>query len=58
MSGRHPFSDLTTKFEPRLQAHRCDEEMLKHGFRRVSVLTQKDVANAPNVNQPAVAKLE
>lgn len=64
MAGHRPFSDLTKDFSPE-QRRRIDEEkrellreMRLHELRRARELTQQDLAEKLNVNQPAVAKLE
>ena len=64
MAGHRPFSELTKDFSPE-QRRRIDEEkrellreMRLHELRRARELTQQDLAERLNVNQPAVAKLE
>ena len=64
MSGRHPFSKLTSDFTPKRRG-RIDElkrellaEMPLHELRRARELTQRDMAKLLKVNQPAVSKLE
>ena len=64
MSGRRPFSDLTKDFTPE-RRRRIDDirqdllaEMPLHELRRARALTQRDMARMPEVNQPAVSKLE
>ena len=64
MSGRHPFSELTSGFTPE-RRQRIDEmkrellaEMPLHELRRARELTQRDMAKLLKVNQPAVSKLE
>ena len=64
MSGRHPFSELTKDFSPerrrRIKAakNRLLADMPLHELRRARALTQQELAETLNVNQPAVAKLE
>ena len=64
MSGRHPFSELTKDFTPRRRRQVNDmkrellAEMPLHELRRARALTQRDMAKALKVNQPAVSKLE
>ena len=64
MSGRHPFSELTKDFTPerhrRIKAtkNRLLAEMPLHELRQARALTQQELAETLNVNQPAVAKLE
>ena len=64
MSGRHPFSELTSGFTPE-RRRRIDEmkgellaEMPLHELRRARELTQRDMAKLLKVNQPAVSKME
>lgn len=64
MSGRHRFSELTKDFSPE-QRERIDQEkrellreMRLHELRRARELTQQELAERLNVNQPAVAKME
>ena len=64
MSGRYPFSELTSDFTPE-HRRRIDEmkrellaEMPLHELRRARALTQRDMAKMLKVNQPAVSKLE
>ena len=64
MSGRRPFSDLTKDFSPE-RRQRIDEmkrellaEMPLHELRRALELTQRDLAESLNVNQPAISKIE
>ena len=64
MSGRHSFKKLTKDFAPK-RRNRIDvikrelvAEMPLHELRRAFALTQKDMAHALSVNQPAVSKLE
>lgn len=64
MSGRHPFSELTSDFTP--ERRRRIDEMKREFFaetplrelRRARSLTQRDMATMLKVNQPAVSKLE
>lgn len=64
MTGHRPWSEITKKFTPeqhqRIQARtrRVIAEMRLNELRRARSLTQQDVAETLNVNQPAVAKLE
>lgn len=64
MSGRQPFSKLTEDFTPerrrRVDALKRDlvAEMPLHELRRARALTQRDLAETLEVNQPAVCKLE
>ena len=64
MSGRHPFSELTKNFTPerrrRIAAmkNKLLADMPLHELRRARALTQQELAETLNVNQPAVAKLE
>lgn len=64
MSGRHPFSELTRSFSPERRRH-IDEtkrellaEMPLHELRRARALTQQELAQMLEVNQPAISKLE
>ena len=64
MSGRKPFRELTKNLTPQ-DRREIDEmkrhwiaEMPLHELRQARELTQKDLAEALNVNQPAVSKLE
>lgn len=64
MAGHKPFSELTKNFSPE-RRRRIDEmtrqaiaEMPLHELRQARELTQKDLAETLNVNQPAVSKLE
>ena len=64
MSGRHSFHELTKEFTP-ARRRRIDDmkrELLKemplHELRRARALTQRDLAEMLQVNQPAVSKLE
>ena len=64
MSGHHSFHNLTRDFSPerkrRIAAIKAElvAQMPLHELRRARALTQKDIAGALNVNQPAVAKME
>ena len=64
MSGRHPISELTKSFTPERRQRISDmkDELLAdmplHELRRARALTQMELAETLNVNQPAVAKLE
>ena len=64
MSGRHPWSEIASKFSPEqrqritARTQRALAEMRLNELRRARALTQQDVAETLNVNQPAVAKLE
>ena len=64
MSGRHKFHDLTRDFAPerrrRVDAKKAElsAEMALRELRRAMALTQQDLADRLQVNQPAVAKLE
>ena len=64
MSGHKPWSELTKGFSPE-RRRRIDEmkkkmiaEMPLHELRRARALTQQDLAEALNVNQPAISKME
>ena len=64
MSGRHPFSELTTEFSPK-RRRRINEtkkellaEMPLHELLRARALTQHELAQMLKVNQPAISKLE
>jgi DNA-binding XRE family transcriptional regulator len=64
MTGHKPFSELTKNFSPE-RRRRIDEmarqmiaEMPLHELRQARELTQKELAQTLNVNQPAVSKLE
>ena len=64
MSGRHSFSKLTKGFSPE-RRRRIDEtkrellvEMPLHELRRARALTQQELAQMLEVNQPAISKLE
>ena len=64
MSGRHEFQELTRDFTPerrrRVDAKKVElaAEMALRELRRAMDLTQQDLADRLQVNQPAVAKLE
>ena len=64
MSGHRPFSELTKHFtaEDRRIVDEMTEQMLAemplHELRRARALTQKELAETMQVNQPAVSKLE
>ncbi|MCY3570970.1 MAG: XRE family transcriptional regulator [Chloroflexi bacterium] len=64
MAGHRPFSELTRDWEPeRLErvregADKLLREMRLHELRRARELTQQDLAERLQVNQPAVAKME
>ena len=64
MSGRHEFQDLIEGFTPerrRRVERKKDEltaEMPLRELRQAMALTQQDLADRLQVNQPAVAKLE
>ena len=64
MSGHKPFSELTKHFtaEDWRRVNAMTKQMLAemplHQLRQARELTQRDVAEALNVNQPAVSKLE
>ena len=64
MAGHKPWNELTKEFSPE-RRRRIDEmtnkliaEMPLHELRRARSLTQQDLAEALNVNQPAVSKME
>ena len=64
MAGHKPWSELTKNFPPE-RRRRIDEmtnkmiaEMPLHELRRARALTQQDLAQVLNVNQPAVSKME
>ena len=64
MSGRRPFGELTKDISPE-RRRRIDEmknellaEMPLHELRRALALTQRDLAESMNVNQPAISKIE
>lgn len=64
MSGRHPWSEIAKKFSPeqRREIDAIKRELLAelplHELRQARALTQRELAESLNVNQPAVAKLE
>ena len=64
MAGHKPFSELTKNFSPerRRRVNEQYEQMLAemplHELRRTRSLTQKDLAERLNINQPAVSKME
>ena len=64
MSGHRPFSELTRNFTPerrrRIDAMKAEllAEMPLHELRRARALSQRDLAEKLQVNQPAVAKME
>ena len=64
MSGRHGFQELAEGFTPerrrRVDAKNAElaAEMALRELRRAMDLTQQDLADRLQVNQPAVAKLE
>ena len=64
MSGRHQFRELTRDFTPerrrRVDAKKAElaAEMPLRELRRAMDLTQQDLADRLQVNQPAVAKME
>ena len=64
MSGRHSFSELTKGVSPE-RRRRIDEtkrellaEMPLYELRRARALTQQELAQMLEVNQPAISKLE
>ena len=64
MSGRRPFTELTKDISPE-RRWRIDEmkkellaEMPLHELRRALELTQRDLAESLDVNQPAISKIE
>ena len=64
MSGHRPFRELTKHFTPE-QRQRVEKkkaemraDMALHEVRNARALTQKAIAEALHVKQPAVAKLE
>ena len=64
MAGHKPWSELTKDFSPE-RRRRIDEmtrkalaEMPLHELRQARAMTQKDLAEKLNVNQPAVSKME
>jgi predicted transcriptional regulator len=64
MSGRHQFQELTRDFTPerrrRVDAKKAElsAEMALRELRQAMALTQQDLADRLQVNQPAVAKME
>jgi predicted transcriptional regulator len=64
VTGHKPFNELTKSFEPNRRARvaaKADalrEVMTLEELRKVSSLSQEEVAEALTVGQPAVAKLE
>ena len=64
MSGRHQFQELTKDFAPerrrRIRVKKAEllAEMPLRELRQAMALTQRDLANRLQVNQPEVAKLE
>ena len=64
MSGHRPFGELTMGFPPdrrrRVDVLKAElrAEMPLHELRRARALSQKDLAERLNVQQPAIAKLE
>ena len=64
MSGRHQFQELTKDFTPerrqRVEAKKSEmlAEMPLRELRKAMALTQQELADRLQVNQPAVAKLE
>ena len=64
MSGHRPFSELTKDFTPARRARvaakaaALREAMTLEELRKARSLSQEEVAEALEVNQPAVAKLE
>jgi predicted transcriptional regulator len=64
MTGHKPFSELTKNFSPARRARvaakaaALREAMTLEELRKTRALSQEDVAEALDVNQPAVAKLE
>src|SRR5437763_3355395 len=64
MTGHRPFSDLTKKFMPERRARAAAkaaalrEEMTLEELRKARVVSQEEMAEAMDVGQPAVAKLE
>ncbi len=64
MSGRRPFKDLTKNFtrerRQRVEAKKAGlrAEMALRELRESRALTQKDLGEILEVNQPAVAKME
>ncbi len=64
MAGHRPFSELTKDWSPerrqrvKEEARELLREMRLHELRRARELTQQELAERLNVNQPAVAKME
>ena len=64
MTGRRPFSDLTKKFTPKRKAHvavkvrALKAQMPLAELRQARERSQKELARALKIGQPAVAKLE
>ncbi len=64
MSGRHQFQELTKDFTPerrqRVEAKKSEmlAEMPLRELRKAMELTQQELADRLQVNQPAVAKME
>ena len=64
MTGHRPFKDLTKKFPAKRKMRVAErvaelkEEMMLSEIRRARARSQKDLARALKVNQPAVARLE
>ena len=64
MAGHKPWSELTKDFSPerRRRIDAMTEQMIAemplHELRRARKLTQQDLAEKLNVNQPAISKLE
>lgn len=64
MAGHKPFSELTKGFSParRRRVNEMARQMLAqmplHELRRTRALTQQELAEKLNVNQPAVSKME
>jgi predicted transcriptional regulator len=64
MAGHKPFSNLTRKLSPESRARvaakaaALQEQMTLEELRHARSLSQKEVAEAMDVLQPAVAKLE
>jgi predicted XRE-type DNA-binding protein len=64
MSGHRKFKDLAAKFSPEARARiaakaaALREEMTLEELRKARALSQDEVADALDVQQPAVAKLE
>ena len=64
MSGSHFFGELKKNFTPERRhsikaiKYRLLADMPPHQLRRARALSQQELAEALNVNQPAVAKME